>query len=160
MTDFLKNCGHTYEEHVDVTDNDLRNRVMAGTYDLGRYMDDHKKICSRFLSEELAEKTIKRILKIRESQIKEWMQLGYAKEIEVVAFFTSQVGIGFAEGTGVYKNSYPMYGVRVVLQADIHFRSYSIVTAYPVPNKATIAKIAEDKRARYAERRAKFAGKR
>ena len=63
MTDFLKNCGHTYEEHVDVTDNDLRNRVMAGTYDLGQYMDDHKKICSRFLSEELAEKTIKRILK-------------------------------------------------------------------------------------------------
>ena len=34
---FWENCGHTYEEHVDVDNQDLKNRVMFGTYESGRF---------------------------------------------------------------------------------------------------------------------------
>ena len=48
---FWENCGHTYEEHVDVDNQDLKNRVMFGTYESGRFDGQGKSICSRFSSE-------------------------------------------------------------------------------------------------------------
>lgn len=147
-----KKYGHTYEEHVNVTDKDLIDRLLYGTYDIGKYMDDRRSICTRFLSEEIAFKSIERALKIRTDEIQEWMKLGYQAKLEIMVNFTSQIGVGYAKGTS-WKEPYPMFKVRVILKADAHFREYSIVTAYPIPNKQISQKIAADRSAYYAARR-------
>lgn len=152
---FWGNCGHTYEEHVDVDNQDLKNRVMFGTYESGRFDGQGKSICSRFSSEKIAKIAIERAIEIRCSEIEEWMKLGYQEEIIVTVNFSKAIGVGYAKGTNLRKDPYLMYSICVVLRADAHFRSYSIVTAYPTPNRNVGKQIAKDKKDFYEERRAR-----
>lgn len=144
---------HVFEEHVYVTDEDLIERIIAGTYDSGRFDGVGKYITSRFYSEKIALFAIEKTLILNEGGIKEWLRFGTGKRFVVSASCKSSIGKGFAKGKRFSDGGYETHKCVVVLEADAHYRNYSIVTAYPVPNAATMRKIQEDRNIFCAKRR-------
>ena len=135
--------GHTYEEHIAVTRDDLKQRMILGTYDAGKYDGKKKAICSRFLNEEIAYKAIKCLLKRRKVEIDQWMKLQYEMKTSFEITFTDQIGEGYAKNTS-WKEPYKFYKLVVVLQADCHYRDFEVVTAYPTPSMSVAKKIKAD----------------
>lgn len=150
---FWSTMGHTYEDHVAVDIDDLKERLVLEKYDVGTYDEDKKSsIASRFLSEDLARKAIKASLKKKSSVIDDWMKLQYDSRLVLKINFMRQIGEGVAKGTN-WNTIYPMYSVIIVLKADCHFRSYEVVTAYPAANNAVMKQIIKDRATWYANRK-------
>lgn len=144
MNKIWENYGHTYQNHVEVNDYELKERLVFGTYDTGKYDDTPINFSSRFLNEEIALKGINIVLKQNKEVIDDWMKNQYAQKITVRLNFLQQVGVGFAKNTS-WKTPYALYSIIVVLKADCHFHSYEIVTAYPFYTPKIQAQIKKDK---------------
>lgn len=143
----LLRFSHMKEEHVDPTNNDLKDRLLFGRFSNGRFNEnDITEYSTKFLSMDIAEKTILASLNNNIHIIDQWMNLCVEKRLVLNSAFINKIGYGFVKNTDFKKGPYDMYNIRIILEADCHFRSFHIVTAYPVPNNATKKKIENDKR--------------
>lgn len=149
-----KKYGHTYEDHIEVNDDDLKMRLILGKYDCGNYDGDSINVASKFLSESVAKQVIDYTLKKKENDIKTWLKEACSTKTVFYINFTKQIGYGYAKNTK-WDKPYPLYRLCIVLKADCHYRDYEIVTCYPKVNNAVKEKIANDRKLYMSERRNK-----
>lgn len=149
----LLQFSHVVEEHIEVTDADLIERIIIGTYDCGTYdTNSHIRSASRFTSHDIAMRVMEITLEKNQDVIDEWLKWNNGARTIIRATFSKPIGHGFVKGTS-FKHSYAMHRCVIVLEADAHYRSYRIITAYPAPNKAVNQAIFEDRQNFYANRR-------
>ena len=139
------NYGHTFEDHIEPDDNDLKMRLILGKYDCGTYDGNAISIASRFVSENIAKKVIDYTLEKKKDDIATWLKEACVEKTVFYINFMKPIGYGYVKNTN-WDNPYPLYKLCIVLQADCHFRNYEIVTCYPVPNNAVKAQIIKDRK--------------
>lgn len=138
-------AGHTWEEHVLVTDDDLRDRLRFGKYD-GKIYKDRGMIVSRFETEKIAMSAISKGLSKRQEEIERWLKEACCKNLTIRIKFLQIIGHTFVKGTD-WNVSYPCTEMLIILEADAHYRDYIVKTAYPTPSIIVQNKIREDQKA-------------
>ena len=136
----LKDCGHTADTHINVTDGDLVDRLLYGDLHEFRYNGDKKSIATKFDSESIALRAIKLSLEQNKATISAWTNTRDAKVISVRTKFQTQIGYGLVKGTP-FTNKYSMSQIVVVLSLGYNGGEFNIITAYLEPNLAIEQKI-------------------
>lgn len=143
-------AGHTWEDHVLVDDDDLKDRLRYGKYD-GSTFGRSSAIVSRFENEKMAYNAIKRGLSAKQGEIDKWLKEACCKNLTLRIRFLQVIGHGFAKGTD-WNVAYPETEMLIILEADVHYRDYTIKTAYPTPARVVQDKIRADQKAFRAAR--------
>ena len=135
---------HIIEEHITVTDEDLRSRLINGTYRDMRYVRFSQNIASKFFDEESAKTAIGSAINTHQKLVKEWLDLRYDKRIELTGYSLKEIGYGMAKGTD-FNIHYPMTGCKVILELGYNGSEFNIVSAYPIPSEIVLKVIKKDK---------------
>ena len=144
--------GHTMEDHIDIDDKDLLDRLINGKYDGKHYAEKSSTRSTKFSSAEIANKAIFMVLKKNAATIEQWTNLCFERRLVLNTTFLQPIGYGYVKGTS-YKTQYQMYRCTVILEADEFYSEVRIVTAYPDTNIATEQQIQRDKQIFFANRR-------
>lgn len=138
-------AGHTWEDHVLVDDDELKDRLRFGKYDGSSY-GGRTAIVSRFESEKIAYNAIKKGLAAKQGEIEKWLKEGCCKNLTLRIRFLQVIGHSFVKSTD-WNTSYPATEMLVILEADVHYRDFIIKTAYPTPARIVQDKIRADQKA-------------
>ncbi len=144
--------GHTNECHVIVTDKNMVDRLIHGDLFDFRVTGRTKEVASKFLSEEIAVKAIKRTLEKKRVEVEHWMNDRTTPTMCVSCTFKDQIGYGFVKGTS-FNKKYPMYECTIVLKLGYNGAEFEVKTAYPEPSYKIKGTIEEDKRMFASKRR-------
>lgn len=137
--------GHVIEEHINVSDQELIQRLLYGDFRDLRYTGKTQKIVTKFESAQITEQTVKNALQFHIEKIKEWLRLRYDNRLVIQYNSLSKLGHGYAKYTDFRKNVYDMYSCIIILELGYNGSEFHIVTAYPVPNQAMWQKIQNDR---------------
>lgn len=135
---------HIIEEHINITDEDLRSRLINGTYRDMRYVRFNQSIASKFFDEKTAKEAIENAINTHQKLVKEWLDLRYDKRIELTGYSLKEIGYGMVKGTD-FNVHYPMTGCRVILELGYNGSEFSVVSAYPVPSEIILKVIKKDR---------------
>lgn len=136
---------HIIEEHINIDDSMMIDRLINGTFRNLRYTTYSQKIVTKFFNEEKAKQMISIAIIQNEFRLKEWMKLRYEKKIVLNYYSLEEIGYGIAKGTD-FNIHYPMTGICVVLELGYNGNNFNILTAYPIPSPFIIDIINKDKK--------------
>lgn len=143
------NCPHIYEEHIEITFEQLKSRLKFEN----KGNDKNYDVCSKFNSKKIVITVIKHMLKQHETFLKEWWDYSSnGNRVTITSKFSSEIGEGYVRKTNLKKRPYPMYNCIIVLQKD-NMLDWKLISAYPVPNERTWAKINMDRQEEYTKRK-------
>ena len=147
----IKMIPHVYEEHVGIEDKELIERLLnnfSSEYDTNIQLG----FASKFDSEEDALYYINELLYCKEKVIANWLKARDDKRIILTGNFLDRTGYGYAKNTS-FKQQYVMTEVIIVLELGYNGDYFSIVSAYPAPNKAIKEAVKKDRAAFFASRK-------
>lgn len=136
---------HILEEHIHISNKDMIDRILNGTYRNMRYTRFTQDIVTKFYSEDHARKMIRKMLDDHEKIIIDWLKFRYDKRIEITGYSMEEIGYGIAGHTN-FANHYPMTGCRIVLELGYNGNQFEIITAYPVPSETVETVINRDRK--------------
>lgn len=149
----LFELGHMVQNHVEVSDEELKERLIYGDLDDECHETGiRKSISSKFFSFKEAEKFVIETLIANRSVIEKWLDNRDENKLVISKKFLNEIGYGYAKNTS-FKTKYPMYICQVVLKLGYNCDEFSIVTAYPDINTATAKRIEEDKKIFFENRK-------